>query len=213
MRRPTFDELQRDLPRLLSRLPGLEAQRRMAPVPRHGWKPGLLPDEARPAAALLALYPAGDEAAFLLTRRSDHLPQHGGQVSLPGGGVDKGETIERAALREAHEEVGIVPAAVTVLGSLTPLHIPVSGFVLHPIVGTLPIRPSIVVAIEEVSRVIEVTLSALLDPACHRRTVRARDGVEFDMPYFELGGELVWGATAMVLAEFAAVLGVTLEPR
>lgn len=213
MRRPTFDELRRDLPSLLGQLPGLEAQRRMAPVPRHGWRPGLLPDEARPAAALLALYPAGGDATLLLTKRSAALPQHGGQVSLPGGAVDRGETVEQAALREAHEEVGIDPSTVAVLGALTPLHIPVSGFVLHPIVGALAGRPSTVVAPHEVSRVIEVTVDDLLDSACHRRVVRVRDGVEFDMPYFDLDGEQVWGATAMVLAEFAAVLGVTLDPR
>ena len=186
----------------------------MAPVPRHGWTPGGWPEEVKPAAALLALYPAEDgEACFVLTKRSTALPQHRGQVSLPGGAVDAGERLEQAALREAHEEVGIPPAAVTLLGCLSPMHIPVSGFVLHPFVGWLAARPDWVVAPHEVSRVIEVRLEELLDPARHRRTVRRRDAVEFDMPYFALDGEQVWGATAMVLAEFAAVLGVDVAPR
>jgi 8-oxo-dGTP pyrophosphatase MutT (NUDIX family) len=203
-----FDFLTRELPARLGALPGLDAQRRMAPVPRHGWTPGLWPEGTRPAAALLALFPQGDEAAFLLTKRSSALPQHRGQVSLPGGAVDPGESIEAAALREAHEEVGLDPAAVTLVGALTPMHIPVSGFLLHPVVGTLAGRPETVPAPHEVSRIIEVRVADLLDPARHRRLTRVRDGIEFDMPFFDLDGEQVWGATAMVLAEFAAVLGV-----
>lgn len=208
-----FSGFQHDLAARLARLPGLDAQRRMAPVPRHGWKPGLLVDDARPAAALLALFPLDGEAALLLTKRSAALPQHRGQVSLPGGAVDPGESIEQAALREAHEEVGIAPSSVTVVGALTPLHIPVSGFVLHPVVGLLPGRPVVVPAPHEVSRAIEVRVAELLDPARHQRVARALDGYEFDMPYFDLDGEQVWGATAMVLAEFAAVLGVLVDPR
>jgi 8-oxo-dGTP pyrophosphatase MutT (NUDIX family) len=134
-------------------------------------------------------------------------------VSLPGGAVDPGESIEQAALREAHEEVGIAPSSVTVVGALTPLHIPVSGFVLHPVVGLLPGRPVVVPAPHEVSRAIVVPVAELLDPARHQRVARALDGYEFDMPYFDLDGEQVWGATAMVLAEFAAVLGVLVDPR
>jgi 8-oxo-dGTP pyrophosphatase MutT (NUDIX family) len=173
----------------------------------------LWPEGARPAAALLALYPVGGDASLVLTKRASTLPQHRGQVSLPGGAVDVGETLEQAALREAYEEVGIPPGTVTLLGCLTPMHIPVSGFVLHPFVGVLPAPPDLVLAPHEVSRAIEVRVSDLLDPARHRRTTRVRDGLEFDMPYFDVDGEQVWGATAMVLAEFAAVLGVTVDPR
>lgn len=211
--RLTFDALCRDLPGLLEHPPGLEAQRRMAPVPRRGWRPDQVPEDGRAAAALLLLFPEGDDAALILTKRSSALPQHRGQVSLPGGAVDPGETLTAAALREAREEVGIDPGAVRVLGALTPVHIPVSGFVLHPMVGSLAGRPTLVPAPHEVSRVIEVPVRDLLDPLRHRRTIGARDGLVFDMPYFDVDGEQVWGATAMVLAEFAALLGVQVEPR
>jgi 8-oxo-dGTP pyrophosphatase MutT (NUDIX family) len=197
----------------LSALPGPEAQRRMAPVPRHGWKPGLLPDEARPAAALLVLYPVAGVAALLLTKRSSALPQHSGQVSLPGGAVNAGETLEQAALREAHEEIGLDPSLVTLLGGLTSLHIPVSGFVLNPFVGTVTSPPAVVVEPREVERVIEVPVAALVDPARHCRVTRMHDGIEIDVPYFDVDGERVWGATAMVLAEFAALLGTVVDPR
>jgi 8-oxo-dGTP pyrophosphatase MutT (NUDIX family) len=197
----------------LSALPGLEAQRRMAPVPRHGWRPGLLPDEARPAAALLVLYSVDGIAAFLLTKRSSALPLHRGQVSLPGGAVDRGESLEHAALREAREEIGLDPSLVTLLGGLTPMHIPVSGFVLHPFVGTVMSPPVVVMEPREVERVLEVPVSALVDPVRHCRVTRLHDGIEIDMPYFDLDGEHVWGATAMVLAEFAALLGAVVDPR
>ncbi len=196
----------------LASLPGVEAQLRMAPQPRGGWKPGFAPDAARPAAALLLLFPAGGRAAVLLTKRASALPNHAGQVSLPGGAVDPGESIEEAALREAEEEVGLFRADVRVIGRLTPLHIPVSGFVLHPVVGTAASRPSMRPEPGEVDRIIEAPVAQLLDPRRHRRVNRMRDGIEFEMPYFDLDGEEVWGATAMVLAEFAAILGVRVSP-
>jgi len=209
---PPFEELIARVARGLARLPGAAAQERMAPVPRPGWKRPWMPDESRPAAALLLLFPADDGARLLLTKRSPSLPQHPGQISLPGGAVDPGESIEAAALREAHEEVGLDPGVVRTVGRLTPVHIPVSGFVLHPVVGAAGARPAFRAAPEEVERIIEAPLDHVLDSARHLRTTRVRDGVEFDMPFFDLDGEQVWGATAMVLAEFAAILGVAVSP-
>jgi 8-oxo-dGTP pyrophosphatase MutT (NUDIX family) len=209
---PLFDDIVAAIGAGLARLPGVDAQLRMAPQPRGGWKPGFAPDQARPAAALLLLYPVQGEGVILLTKRSPHLPAHAGQVSLPGGAVDPGESIEDAALREAEEEVGLARTNVLVLGSLTPLHIPVSGFVLHPVVGVAAACPPMRPEPGEVDRIIEAPVAHLLDPARHHRVHRAIGAYEFDMPYFDLDGEQVWGATAMVLAEFAAVLGVRVEP-
>lgn len=197
----------------LTRLPGLEAQLRMAPQPRGGWKPGFAPDQAKPAAALLLIYPADGRPVILLTKRSSALPNHAGQVSLPGGAVDPGETLEDAALREAEEEVGLDRSAVTLLGRLTPLHIPVSGFVLNTVVGLARNRPSVSPDPGEVDRIIEASVEDLLDAARHHRVNRTIGAYEFEMPYFDLDGEQVWGATAMVLAEFAAVLGVLVSPE
>jgi 8-oxo-dGTP pyrophosphatase MutT (NUDIX family) len=193
-------------------LPGLEAQITMAPRPRFGWKPGFTPDGARPAAGLILLFSLDGEATILLTKRSASMPQHGGQVSLPGGAVDPAETIEAAALREAYEEVALDPSTVRIVTRLTPIHIAVSGFVLHPVVGTTAGRPEVRVASEEVDRLIEVPLADLANPARHRRTTRIRDGMEIEMPFFDVGGEQVWGATAMVLAELVAMLGVVPKP-
>ena len=122
-------------------LPGLEAQLRMAPNPRLGWDPRKFPAGAQTAAALLLVYPHDGQFQVPLTVRGSEMRNHTGQVSLPGGRVDEGETIETAALREAAEELGVDPAGVQLIGRLTPIHIPVSGFILHPVVGVTSARP------------------------------------------------------------------------
>jgi 8-oxo-dGTP pyrophosphatase MutT (NUDIX family) len=183
-------------------LPGVEAQMRMAPIPRPGWLPGRSPEQSRPAAALLLLFPAVSQAHVLLTVRSSQLPSHAGQVSMPGGAVEEGESLEQAALREASEETGVDPAAVRVLGRLTPLHIPVSGFVLNTVVGVTDARPMFRLADTEVDQILEPSLDDLLDPAAVRRIPRLGDGLFQNVPYYVVGGMQVWGATAMVFAEF-----------
>lgn len=191
-------------------LPGLEAQLRMAPSPRVGWDPHALPAGLRLAAGLILLYPVDDAPHVLLTVRGGSLRNHTGQVSLPGGAVDEDESIETASVREAEEEVGLDRAAVEVVGRLTPLHIPVSGYLLHPVVGVSLEQPRFQAAEWEVARLLEVPLAVLADPATIRREQRTfqRNGVSttVDVPFFEIDEEKVWGATAMVLAEFVAVV-------
>ncbi len=199
------------LGRALSRpLPGPDAQLRMAPQPRAGWDPTRIPVGLREAAALVLVYPHHGVAHVPLTVRSGGLRHHTGQVSLPGGAVDAGETIEGAALREAAEEVGIEAGSVRLLGRLTPLHIPVSGYVLHPVVGLTEERPAFVPAEWEVARLLEVPIDLLRDPVVVRREWRTLERlgepIEVDVPFFHLENEDVWGATAMVLAEFLAVI-------
>jgi 8-oxo-dGTP pyrophosphatase MutT (NUDIX family) len=152
------------------------------------------------------MFPAASPAHVLLTVRSSQLPSHAGQVSMPGGAVEEGESLEQAALREASEETGVDPAAVRVLGRLTPLHIPVSGFVLNTVVGVADARPDFRLAGTEVDQILEPSLDDLLDPAAVRRLPRLRDGLFQDVPYFAVDGVQVWGATAMVLAEFLEIV-------
>ena len=197
---------------LAAPLPGLDAQLRMAPNPRTGWDPTRFPEGARDGAGLVLLCPVGEMLHLPLTVRGTGLRTHTGQVSLPGGRVDEGESIEAAALREATEEIGVIPGSVEVLGRLTKIHIPVSGYVLHPVVGIAHARPDFRRAEWEVARILDVPLRLLADPTIVKREqrTRTRDGqaVQVDVPYFDIDGEKVWGATAMILSEFLAVLAI-----
>ena len=220
----TFTQVVAQLEDALRReLPGAPAQNRLAPIPRRQWPAGFNPARVRHAAGLLLVFPKGAEHAeknnasralrsprahVVLTVRADRV-RHGGQISLPGGVVEPGETFEQAALREAHEEVALPVDAVRVLGALTPLDIHVSGFRLHPIVGVARSRPLLTPADAEVARILEVGVDELLDPAALASTAREREGIRYQVPGFHVGGREIWGATAMVLAEFLALLGWT----
>ncbi len=134
MARVSFDLVQRALaaPR-----PGRPAQERMIPQPRRGDIPPPPPEHpAREAGVLLLLYLTNEGLHFVLTRRTDTVATHKGQISLPGGMREPGETLEETAVRETGEELGIHPARIRILGApLTSLFIPVSGFWVTPFVG------------------------------------------------------------------------------
>lgn len=192
---------------LTGSLPGAEAQALLAPRPRRGWRRGPVPEGCPDAAGLLLLCPGANGVQLVLTVRGAALPYHAGQVSLPGGAVEAGESIEAAALREAHEEAGVDPDQVRLLGRLTPLHIPVSRYVLHPVLAVADRRLRLRPGPREVARILEVPLSQLTDPARVGVDERMRDGQPLRVPYLTLEGERVWGATAMVLAELVSLTG------
>jgi len=193
-------------------LPGAAAQALMAPRPRREWPASFDRARVRHAGGLLLVFPIDAAAHIVLTVRAETLERHGGQVSLPGGVAEAGETFERAALREAHEEVGLAPDAVRVLGALTPIDIPVTGFRLHPILATSAERPRLTPADGEVASILEVPVAALFDPSRQVATARVREGRDLTVPAFRVGGVEIWGATAMVVAEFLVLLGWTRSP-
>jgi 8-oxo-dGTP pyrophosphatase MutT (NUDIX family) len=201
-------EIERSLrQRLAETLPGVQAQLKFAPSPtRPGWTPGHFPGDTRTAAGLLLLYPREHDVAIPLTLRATGLARHAGQVSLPGGATDPGETLVDAALREASEEIGVDASSVRILGELTPVHVLVSGFTLHPIVGVTDDRPHFVAAPGEVEEILEVSLDHVRDASRIGRGTRIREGVAIEYPYFDLLGHHVWGATAMILGEFICLL-------
>ncbi len=194
---------------LIAPLPGAAAHALMAPRPRRDWPAGFNIASLRHAAGLLLLVPREQETDVVLTVRAHALDRHGGQVSLPGGVIEPDETPEQAALREAYEEIGVHPSGVRVLGALTPIDITFSGFRLHPIVAATDARPDFRPAPDEVARVLEVPLADLLNPDRSVWRSTTPDGRVLEFPAFPHEDAEIWGATAMVLAEFLTLFGWT----
>lgn len=202
-----LDELESFLrARLGQPLPGPRAQWRFAPRPaRKGWDPGQTPDEARKAAALLLVYPGDEGPTIPFTVRRHDLPEHAGQVSFPGGRIDPGERPEEAAIREAHEEIGVDPASIRLVGPLSSLWVVVSNHLVQPFVAIAPERPRFRLAEREVAELVEAPLAQVRDEARVEWQKIVRDGMLIDYPSFDLGGHRVWGATAMMLGEFVCL--------
>ncbi len=193
--------------------PGWQAQLQMTPHPRPGALAPPPPDEPqKEAGVLVLLYFKNQELYFVLTRRTDTVASHKGQISLPGGARENHEQLVETACRETSEELGIDVSYVDILGEpLTPLYIPVSGFWVTAFVGLCPDPPEFRPAPEEVLELIETPLSVLVDP----RTVQEEEweirGEPVGVPFFDVQGHKVWGATAMILSELAVMLRQQLE--
>jgi len=127
--------------RLAQPLPGAAVQQQMMARPQ---RPVVWPDYPgfTPAAVLILFFPAEDGVYFYLTQRTEQVQHHKGQVSLPGGAWEPGESLEATALRETREEMGIPESEVTILGSLSQLPVPVTGFMIHPFVGIISREPA-----------------------------------------------------------------------
>lgn len=152
----------------------------------------------RPAAVLVPVIARPDGASVLMTRRSDALTSHTGQIAFPGGRLDPGETAVEAALREAFEEVALDPTAVEVLGLGDPYET-VTGFLVTPVVGWLAVPPVTTPSPDEVAEVFEAPWDFLMDAANHRRDFYDREGQRrwfWAVPYQE---RYIWGATAGIV--------------
>jgi 8-oxo-dGTP pyrophosphatase MutT (NUDIX family) len=166
------------------------------------------------AAVLVALFEEQGEVRVLLTRRSSALRLHRGEVSFPGGRIDVGEGLADAALREAHEEVGLAPNSVHVVGALHPVMTFVSGTHITPVLGVLDRRPALSANPSEVERCFDVSLAELAVPEVFHeeqwsidgRKVRGAAHGYFPVWFFEVAGEIVWGATARMLYELLTVV-------
>jgi 8-oxo-dGTP pyrophosphatase MutT (NUDIX family) len=206
---PDFDDFIRALEeRLRSPRPGLPAQAKMAPEPRPGSKTyAEVEATSLKAGVMILLYEGGGEARLVFIRRPSTVLHHKDQVSFPGGQIEAGEDFVRASLRETWEEIGVPQDLIHVLGSLTPLYIPPSNYCIYPVVGAaagpLAFRPQP----EEVAEIIEVPVSHLRDPRTVRRETWKVRGEPTDVPFYAFGPHKIWGATAMVLAEFLDALG------
>jgi 8-oxo-dGTP pyrophosphatase MutT (NUDIX family) len=156
---------------------------------------------------LVLLLPQPDAGpAVVLTVRREHLPDHAGQISFPGGQREGTESLADTALREAEEEIALLPQSVQLLGTLTPLYIPPSNFCVHPHVGIVSHDPSLAPRDREVERVLRAPLTHLLDPDTRVVEPWTLHGTTVEVPYYDVAGHTVWGATAMMLAEMLALV-------
>lgn len=152
-----------------------------------------------PAGVLIPVMDRVGELTVLLTQRSADLKHHPGQVSFPGGRMEEYDAdVGAAALREAHEEVGIEPGHVSVIGYLSPMP-SISGYAITPVVGLVSDRARLRIDRTEVDRVFEVPLDYLLDHANERLVERHVFGRPQPMAEFHYGGERIWGVTAQIL--------------
>jgi len=187
-------------------LPGPPAQMRMIPVPRIGHLDFAEAESTcSRAGVLVLLYAVNGRLHLLLTRRTDAVLHHKGQISFPGGRREPGEDLLETAMRETREELGVHPNGLHVLGRLTPLYIPPSRYCIHPVVAWTEFRPAFRIQPDEVAEVIEVPIDHLLDPGSIRRESWIRRGRAVEVPFFLFGTHKVWGATAMVLSEFLEI--------
>jgi 8-oxo-dGTP pyrophosphatase MutT (NUDIX family) len=173
------------------------------------WPPHLrerLTAGLKPAGVLIPIIDHGRTSSVLLTRRSAALKYHAGQVSFPGGRMERGDRdIEHTALREAHEEVGLEPHAVDIAGYLAPTPT-ITGYAVTPVVGLL--QPGLDLRLDpgEVEHAFEVPLGFLLDVANQRAGVREYQGLQVPIVEFVFGSERIWGATANILLRLRAIL-------
>lgn len=212
---PSIEDIQAAL---AGPLPGQAGQIKMAPQRPENqpnrWE--VIPPDCREAGVLLLLYPrqaenkgqapSGSELYLVLMRRNEYPGVHSGQISLPGGRRENGETLQTTALREANEELGVLPAALQIIGELSPLYTPPSNFCIYPFVAYSPVSPTFQPDPKEVAEVVEMPFRLLYDPAIRREELwQFPEMGQRRVPFFDVFGHQVWGATAMILSELLAL--------
>jgi 8-oxo-dGTP pyrophosphatase MutT (NUDIX family) len=194
--------------RLSLPLPGAEAHDIMRATPVGPISPDFThKTPARPGAVLILLYEQDGRIKFPLIKRQEYLGAHSGQVSLPGGKAEANETPVQTALREGQEEIGIEPGSMNIIGALSDFFVIPSNFLVKPIIVTSPTIPEFNPDPREVSKILIGDLKDLMREDAIRSTeILAAGKFRMQAPHFDIEGEVVWGATAMILNELCHVL-------
>jgi len=185
-------------------LPGSVSHRKMLPNNR---ELSANPEELKTlkhSSVLLLLFIENNELNVCLIKRPAHMKNHAGQIALPGGRIEKGETAIETALRETWEEIGISREKIEILGSLSELYLQVSGFQIHPFVGWIDKKPAFIINKNEVEKTISFPFK-LITNSIEEVEINTISG-QLKVPCIRFEGEIIWGATAMILSEFADVL-------
>jgi 8-oxo-dGTP pyrophosphatase MutT (NUDIX family) len=196
-----------ELVRLVLRdnLPGKHFQEKKAPSHRREIPLGKR-TVTRQSAVMVLLYLKENKYHTAFIKRQEYNGPHSGQISFPGGKQEPGETLVETALRETHEEIGVEPGSVNILGGLTKLFIPVSNLEVFPFVGFCPSPPHFSPHTREVQYIIEVPLDNILSPRFSSIITRYRDDIEITVPLYTFANEEIWGATAMITSELEEVI-------
>ena len=191
-------------------LPGENAQLRMVPPGRLTMKEYYALRETNPfrSAVLVCLYPFNQSVFTVMMLRPPKQGVHSDQVSFPGGRFEQADkSLEETALREANEEIGIDPSAVEVIGTLSPVYIPVSNYLVQPFLGLTPGHPVFSVNELEVTEVIEADCRRLLDNSIKGQQIfKSGSGSEIEAPFYQVETHKIRGATAMMLSELEMIL-------
>ncbi|MGH3088329.1 MAG: NUDIX hydrolase [Rubrobacteraceae bacterium] len=174
--------------------------------------PRVPPDSTfRRAAVLVPVLMELEGPHLVYTVRRSHLNDHAGQISFPGGSIEPGDgSLLETALREAEEEIDLVPDLIEVIGALEDMYIPPSNFLVRPFVGLLPPEAELTIAPDEVEEILTTPLQTLLSPKTFRKTILTRDGRDYEVPFFDVQNHSkpkLWGATAAMTAALLARLG------
>ncbi len=156
---------------------------------------------------IILLYEENGLIKFPLTKRAEYAGAHSGQVSLPGGKSDPGEDVIDTALRECEEEIGVDRNLIKVIGKLSDFFVMPSNFMVAPVIATIDPKPVFKPDSHEVVRILEGDVQSIIrDNAMKQKEILAAGRYRMNAPHFEIEGEVVWGATAMMLNEFRIVV-------
>ena len=206
-----FENLQAEL---LSALPGVDAHLRLAPEIRvNDIKSGITPDQALESAVLILLYPYNKKLYTVVILRNEYDGAHSGQISLPGGKAEKSDfDFKQTALRETEEEIGIVTAHVEIIGQLSRFYVRPSNFIIYPYIAYCAQRPDFHPDTTEVQRIIEIDILKEINfEKVVTKTITFKNNLHVSAPGFEISGEFMWGATAMIFSELLQVLNKVSE--
>jgi 8-oxo-dGTP pyrophosphatase MutT (NUDIX family) len=179
--------------------------------------PKRIPDEKgfyKHAGVLVPIYRQGGDYMILFTKRTHKLEHHKGQISFPGGSVDKEDnSIKDTALREAREEIGLLKEDVELLGRIDDTLTVVSDFIVHPFVGLIPYPYDFIINTDEVARLIKVPLKVFHSENTDKGTSFEFEGEDYKTPTYEYKGDVIWGATARIMETFIDIIGDKLPLR
>jgi len=192
--------------KLSNDLPGFSSQKKMIPEGRPHHIDAANIKNIKKSAVLLLLHKDEDEIYITFIKRVTDGSKHSGQIALPGGKFEKEDkNLSKTAIRETEEEVGVNRNDIKILGTLTPLFIPVSNYSVQPVVGSIDYKPDFVKNIDEVDEIYNVKINELKDAytVCKTFVIQEEKVIA---PFYILNGIEIWGATAMILSEFIDII-------